>query len=63
MKVKQILIKQVKNLGNYQSKTVELVAEVAEGEDTQCALQLLQAEIESFLNPSIIKHEEEIEPW
>ena len=49
MKIRTITVKLIKNLGNYQSKTVEATAIVQQGDDPKVVGQELQAFVYSQL--------------
>jgi hypothetical protein len=48
MKIKTISYQRVVNLGNYESKRLELFAEVQEGEDEEVAISALMEKVEGF---------------
>lgn len=45
MKIKTITYKKIKNLGNYQSETVEMCAELDESENVELASKALKQEV------------------
>ena len=49
MRVIQVEHKRVRNLGNYESASVTLTAEVAEGEDEMQVLETLRLKAKRFL--------------
>ena len=49
MKYKEIRYQRVKNLGNYESERMELVAEVAEGDDIEGAIAEVKERVERSL--------------
>lgn len=51
MKYKEVRYQRVKNLGNYESERMELVAEVAEGDDIGSAIASLKERVERSLFP------------
>ena len=50
MKIKTITYQRVKNLGNYESERMELVAELDDGEDVEVAIGQLKKEVREALN-------------
>lgn len=53
MNVKTITVKRVKNLGNYQSQTVEMTAEITEMEDPKEATKKLMLLVDEALFPEL----------
>lgn len=58
MNIKEIRYQRVKNLGNYESVRLEMVAELNEDDDVDLALTRLQYRVEKALN----NEEEIVEP-
>jgi len=48
MKVERVTYRRIFNLGNYESATVELAAELTPGEDPKAALDALAAEAKAW---------------
>jgi hypothetical protein len=51
MKIKTVTYKRVKNLGNYQSETLEMVAEIDDGENPTRATESLRNQVNAILFP------------
>ena len=49
MKIKEIRYQRVKNLGNYESARLEMVAEINEDDDVEKALDNLKQQVEKAL--------------
>lgn len=50
MRIKEVKYQRVKNLGNYETERLELLAELNEGEDHREAIEELKVEVEFGLN-------------
>ncbi len=53
MKVQTISVQRVKNLGNYQSERLEMIAVINEGEDPDAAALTLRLKVDRLLNQSL----------
>ncbi|WP_449420096.1 hypothetical protein [Phormidium nigroviride] len=53
MKVKTISVQRVKNLGNFQSERLEIVAELNDDEDTDMAVLTLRAKVKALLDGTL----------
>lgn len=62
MHIKTVNYRRVKNLGNYESKTIELIAELAEGESAEEAIDKLAEIVDEKLGlkPPKINMDEDI---
>jgi hypothetical protein len=61
MKVKIITYQRVKNLGNYESERLEMVAELSDVENALFAAEALKAEVNAVLFP-VVEEEEGEDP-
>lgn len=53
MKYKTITYQRVKNLGNYESKRLELTAELDEDDNLEEAIEILKGKVEIALDPKM----------
>lgn len=53
MQYKTIVYKRIKNLGNYQSETVEMTIELSEGDDVGKCFEDLKLSVEKALNLNV----------
>jgi hypothetical protein len=53
MKVQTISVQRIKNLGNYQSERLEMIAVINEGEDPDAATLTLRLKVDKLLNQSL----------
>lgn len=58
MQYKTISYKQIRNLGNYQSETLEITVELSEGEDINKAIEKLKTKVLKSLYPECINFSE-----
>ena len=63
MKVKEVRYQRVKNLGNYESARLELIAEVNEDEDVSSAIAQLKATVNSHLESDSDKDASPLPPF
>lgn len=61
MQYKTISYKQIRNLGNYQSETLEITVELSEGEDINEAIKALKTKVFENLYPEFIHFDNLIE--
>ena len=58
MKYKTITYQRVKNLGNYESKRLELTAELDENDELEVAIEILKGKVEIALDSTLFEDDD-----